>query len=345
MSRTRTISRSLVVASLASCVWLAGADPAAAGGTNTVRIAVEDAFVPEVGDAFWVIQGPEVEIPLALGSPAPSGGYIVNTVSGLSPPLGTVPFPAGATSATAVRAFGAVPFAQFAPGWEGRASYFALTTTPPGLDVVDPSVLWIAQVRETGFTPRGGDNCFACFAEQLICYLLSHSPSECLFICSLGAGPERSPAPASRGVGWIDVLRRYRDEVLAASTHGQFYIDLYQATSPDLIRALVASPSLAIRLYHARTDWAAGFQDLVDGAGDTFTVSLSMQDDLLSILDTFEAVGSPALAQTLAFERARLQLDQIAGLSMTELQQQIETLGGTSALESRGWGRIKALYR
>jgi hypothetical protein len=70
-----------------------------------------------------------------------------------------------------------------------------------------------------------------------------------------------------------------------------------------------------------------------------------MQDDLLNLLQRFEAAASPGLASTLAFERSRLDLDSIAGLTMTQFQSQVETLGGPTAVEKRSWSDVKRRYR
>jgi hypothetical protein len=70
-----------------------------------------------------------------------------------------------------------------------------------------------------------------------------------------------------------------------------------------------------------------------------------MQDDLNAILDSFAAHGSPALAAVVTTERQRLHLDAIAGLDIGQFQDQIETLGGVSAVEERSWGQLKSMYR
>lgn len=154
--------------------------------------------------------------------------------------------------------------------------------------------------------------------------------------------------PESRGdldFAWVEILRRYRDEVLATTAEGLFYIDFYQVNSLEAIRASLASPTLIARVYRVATEWAPAFQALVDGQGGSFTVTQSMEDNLLGLFATYESVGSPAFSQAIAFERTRLQLDQIAGRTMTGFQTQIETLGGTSAVEPMSWGRVKGLYR
>jgi hypothetical protein len=70
-----------------------------------------------------------------------------------------------------------------------------------------------------------------------------------------------------------------------------------------------------------------------------------MEDDLLSLLQTFQDVGGPDLAAMISFEKQRLELDQIAGLTMSQYQAQIESLGGPTSVEETSWGRLKALYR
>ncbi len=238
-------------------------------------------------------------------------------------------------------------------GWGAKWAYFALTKTSGGIEWGFPNTLYFAQVYPNFPSERGGDDCVTCLWGWLL-YVLNISND---YICAAVTEPQRRELPvdpngsaappqiSAGGENAMTTLRRYRDEVLASSADGQFYADLYTEHSLDLSRAIVAAPSLAARLFNAHGAWVSGISALVNGTGGTFVVTQQMEDDLNSLLDTFESVGSPALQQMLAFERGRLQLDQIAGLSMTEYQEQIETLGGPTAVEPVTWGRVKSLYR
>jgi hypothetical protein len=233
-------------------------------------------------------------------------------------------------TASADLAFPAGPGEPFYPGWEAKFAYFTFTGTDGGLVEGIPDVLYFALVTRS-LTPARGD-CVACFWGEVLCLLNID--------CGIGCG--RAPIEA-RGSP-ITTLQRYRDEVLAATEDGQYYIDLYNQFSFDLIEAIVASPSLAARLFNAHGAWVNGLQALVDGQGASFIVTQQMEDDLLALLQTFQDVGSTDLSTMIAFESARLQLDQIAGLTIADYQAQVETLGGPTSVESTSWGRIKSLY-
>jgi hypothetical protein len=144
---------------------------------------------------------------------------------------------------------------------------------------------------------------------------------------------------------FVPTLRRYRDEVLDTTTTGRYYIELYASHSNDIIRAIAAEPNLAARLFLQREEWISGLDALVNGQGAGFTVTPTMQENLLDLLQSFESAGSPALAAMIAFERSRLRLESIAGLSIQEFQTQVETLGGPTAIGHRAWGDVKRIYR
>lgn len=305
-------------------------------GVITASIDAADAYLPSNEGSYWVVSSPEVEIPIVLDAPAPGGdGFGVNTVSSLTPGLGTVIFPPGTTARTAARVFGDEAPVFFYPGWIARWGYFSLTSAGPGGAIGTPATLYLAWVAELA-SPAQGKDCAWTFFESLLCAL--RVPNFC---------PEggRTTAP----LGGADppglVLQRYRDEVLSTTQSGQYYAGLYDQLAIGAIRAIVAAPSLAIRILKSEDEWIPALAALVDGQGSTVTVSQTMQDTLLAILQSLEAAGSPALASALAFERDRLNLDGIAGLTMTQFQSQVVTLGGPTGVEKRTWGAMKDLYR
>lgn len=180
-------------------------------------------------------------------------------------------------------------------------------------------------------------DCTGCFF-WLLAHLTDHSecPNYCerISVC-------QSRSTARGGVSEdVTILQRYRDEVLDGSSAGQYYIERYEEHSEAAGIAMLRRPAFLFDVADARGDWLAGLRSLVDGEGASVTISLSMQNDLLGLLDVLETEGSPELSTFLAFERGRLQLDTIAGLSMAQFQTQIETLGGTTIAES-SWGKIK----
>jgi hypothetical protein len=142
----------------------------------------------------------------------------------------------------------------------------------------------------------------------------------------------------------LETLRDYRDDILAATTTGQYYVDLYAQHEVDAISALLGTPTLVFRVLEAQTEWIPALRSLVDGGGDGVTVTASMQTSLATVLDGMEANASPELAAALATERSRLQLDSIAGLTMDAFQQQIEDLGGTPVRRAT-WSSLKSRHR
>jgi hypothetical protein len=255
----------------------------------------------------------------------------VDYVTFISPGGGTVHFEPLQTVAFANLQFFPGPGEAILPGYEGKWAYFALTETSEGLVEGTPDVLYFAQVAPTNPGRAGDQNCVTCAWGALLCFL----DISCDYVCA---------ALGSRGSS-IVTLQRYRDEVLAATEAGQFYIDIYNQFSPDLFQAILAAPSLTARLFKAQGAWVDGLETLLDGQGGSFIITQQMEDDLLSILQTFQDVGSPDLANMIAFEKQRLQLDQIAGLTMSQYQAQVENLGGPTSVDPTSWGRIKSLYR
>ncbi len=324
----------------------------------TVRIDAAPGSLEDPGVAYWVTQGPSVGVTFVLSEPAPPGGLDILVLSDMAPPQAYVHFDEGQTQAYAVRTFPANhPFYTLDDCWTVRGGYLAILGAS-GVETGDPRtlVVWEARVENTYC------DCSSCWTAYFMCLITFGS--DCLDllppICAAGG----RPAPAADHVGlpfdppatprggslaeaWypaIEVLARYRDEILAATPEGQFYTDLYEQHSFDIELAIASSPFLIIELTFAKEAWIAGLDALVNGTGAQFVVTQEMQDDLLSILQKLEDVGSPALAEMIAFERERLALDSIAGLKMTQFQQRVENQGPVS-VEPSSWGRVKGLYR
>jgi hypothetical protein len=298
-------------------------------GLPVVQYDLESCYVPALDQAFYVTTSPTFELPLVLSEPTGGFGQVSWMAYGMTSYMGTVSFSGSQTTATYSLTFGDAPPYQFYPGWFAKRglTYFVL---PEGLEV--GTIFVVTPVLVQNFSPGGaGDECWWLFN----CYLWWYT----------GWGKPGICEPGTRGVDPYTALTRYRDEVLAATPTGQYYIDLYNQYSSDMILATVAEPDLLVRTYKAQDAWVAALQALVDGDGDAAVVTQQMQDDLNGILDSFAAHGGAALADVVTLQRQRLQLDSIAGLTVSEFQQQVETLGGPSAVEPQSWGRIKSLYR
>jgi hypothetical protein len=309
-------------------------------GENIIRLDTADAVILSQEAAYWVVDTPSPSIPVRLDTPSIGTGSM-NFVTFIQPGIGTIFFEPGQQNASASVQFPAGPPEDTYQQWGAKWAYFALTKGSGGITDGFPNTLYFLHVYETAPGRRGDSECAYCFFAW-IAYVVNAADE---WVC--GRSPKGGPAQQGLrgGSNPATTLQRYRDEVLAANADGLFYTNLYVQHSLDLSRAIVAAPSLAARLFNAQGPWIDGISALVNGTGGSFVVTQQMEDDLNALLDTFEAVGSPALQQMLAFERGRLQLDQIAGLTMTEYQEQIEDLGGPTSIEQESWGRVKALYR
>jgi hypothetical protein len=299
--------------------------------TGQVFLDVADAFDTATGKSYWLLADPQADVPVRLSTPAAAGGVAAGFASDLVPPGGTVSFAEGEDAGTIHLDF---------PGgnsvsdgtWIGDRGELDLVTAPPGMNVGLPGSLVMAWVRPVGGRASQCDVEFCAF----VCWVFDPDLSgECY----------RHHGSISRSPSLLGTLRRYRDEILASTSVGQYYIDLHDSTSTAVIEAIFASPSLAIRTLRAVSPWVFVIEDLVDGNGDSAVVTPAMQSDLLTLLDAYATFGDPALASTIASERTKLQLDSIAGLTMTEFQDRIESLGGPQSVEPSSWSRVKATYR
>lgn len=330
MSSRRHAALAVLVAAAAAL-----ASPAH-GQTNAVRIDDEEALVPEREAALWVVTTMTPSVPLALTQPS-SGPATVDFVSSNQPGKGTVAFTEGQQHAEVDLTFAPAAPDEFAKGWGARWAYFALTATTGGLTHGFPTVMYMLQVGPLSGRESGLEECYLFLWSQLLC-LLDVGP------CFPWVA-ERPEGGVAGGGNPLEPYHRYRDEILNGTAAGQFYRDLYAQHTADAFAASLAAPSHVAAFHRAWQAWTPSVQALVDGNGASVPVTGTMQATLLALLDILEANGSPALAQAISTERARLQLDSIAGLTMAEFQTQVETLGGTNALEPVTWGGVKALYR
>lgn len=202
----------------------------------------------------------------------------------------------------------------------------------------------------------GSGNCFLCdLAGLMFMYGLGPCPADncdarwstyCFFFC--GANQDFPGCPPARfrdTVSDLAALRQYRDQVLATTPVGQYYATLVSESAAALTNATLHDPLVVYRILQAKDGWIAALSAIAAGAGGGVTITSTMQDDLLAILARLEAAGSPDLANTIATERTRLQLDQIAGLTGEGFQQHIETHGSNVAVETARWGDVKSLFR
>lgn len=192
---------------------------------------------------------------------------------------------------------------------------------------------------------NSGNNCASC----AITAQISRNPDDC---GGSGCGPttgcegEDSPVKITgnkSATGDLDLLRRYRDEMLAGSGNGAAVIDLYQDMGQGVVQAFFAAPSLSGDYVNARNSWLPALEDLLDGAG-TMVITASMQSDLTTFLDNLAAAGSGDLVGQLTDLRQAAGLDSLTGKTVATAHADF-TSGGATPLEATSWGDLKARYR
>jgi hypothetical protein len=159
---------------------------------------------------------------------------------------------------------------------------------------------------------------------QLGCYL------GCMFRgnCGPAQSPDAARSPGGSGglmgtAAELTLLQRLRDERMATTPGGSYYVDLYQALQIDLYVATFADPGLYLELWQLKDAWMPAFGNLVDGDG-SMTITTEMQSRLTAALLQFETHGSAALQAAVARERAALGLEQMVGKPISSLQQHWE---------------------
>ena len=141
----------------------------------------------------------------------------------------------------------------------------------------------------------------------------------------------------------IDLMRRYRDEILAISNEGLAISDLYDAMGYGLISAYLSNPNLGGDFAATRNSWFPALINLLDGDG-LMPVSSQMQSDLTALLDNLVAAADTELASQLADLRSAADLDALTGKTVSMANAQF-TAGGATPVEGTSWGSLKAQFR
>jgi hypothetical protein len=255
-----------------------------------------------------------VELNVRINAPAPAGYSASYQVDG--GPILSLPFSEGSTSAALLIGPPPTPLEGFLHGQRE-------------IELIDPVIARRdAPFRRTivGWM-QVADDCFACAVQGAIWAMggAEEFPYACTRLPRAAAAPEDALIPA---------LQDYRDNVLATTDAGQFYITLYSDLSPALYRESFRNPWLFFELLDARTEWGSGFAALASGTGNNYVISPSMQGSLTRILDHLETSGDAAILEAVQRERTRLMLDAVEGLTMDQFQNRLETLGGRVRVEN-----------
>lgn len=156
-----------------------------------------------------------------------------------------------------------------------------------------------------GMAPGGGtpvDPCKKCCMDD---------PCECAgcycypgegCICAFGEPIARDP----RGAKYLDVLRRFRDQILLKSERGTRFVRLYYFHSPGVKEVLRAEPSLALQAVGLTVKVAPGLERLLRADRKQARVSASLLNDIAGFAEALagaaERHGRPHLASDIRRE-------------------------------------------
>jgi hypothetical protein len=188
--------------------------------------------------------------------------------------------------------------------------------------------------------------CLAC-AFGLWGYFMRLVPSpvgcELAFLdACVGLGPA-TPGPSLRPLGvfptdYIATLRAVRDQLLQRSARGQRYIQLYEARSPALVRAIPLRPWVMFQIADALPAWLERLTALLTGQGSTVTITQPMVDEALAILAELEGAADTDTAAAIRTERDALDLPSYVGLTAEAALARFEGTGGAGPGPGTGPG-------
>lgn len=134
-----------------------------------------------------------------------------------------------------------------------------------------------------------------------------------------------APVPAD----YIGTLRAVRDQLLQRSARGQRYIQLYDARSPALVRAVPLRPWVMFQIADALPAWLERLTALLAGQGSTVTITQPMVDELLAILAELEGAADADTAAAIRTERDALDLPSYVGLTAEAALARFEGAGSS----------------
>ncbi|MBW1854609.1 MAG: hypothetical protein JRJ00_08010 [Deltaproteobacteria bacterium] len=96
----------------------------------------------------------------------------------------------------------------------------------------------------------------------------------------------------------LDVLRRFRDEVLADNLAGMGLIKLYYEHSPEMVKILLSNPDIKFRITTVLKELMPFLQIRLEGEEMAVSGQILMETEKL--LDDFMLVASPQLQPVIA---------------------------------------------
>lgn len=126
-----------------------------------------------------------------------------------------------------------------------------------------------------------------------------------------------------------------RDDILSTTPSGQEYADLYYQHSLEMVALLASDEALRNDMLTALELWEPSLQALVQENGAAAVITDAQVQALERVLNRLAEIGSPALQQAIATERAELPaLSSFVGLTMNEANDTVVTANNVFAQET-----------
>ncbi|MBI5842601.1 MAG: M23 family metallopeptidase [Chloroflexi bacterium] len=130
--------------------------------------------------------------------------------------------------------------------------------------------------------------------------------------------PESSSLRIAEAVDLTTLLYRVRDEILSTTPEGQRLTDLYYTYIPNIVQVLMAHPELSDQSLETMNLFVPSLEALLDGNGDTVTITSEQVAGLQSFLNALVEYGDPELQAVILSELERRPLEDMAGITMDE---------------------------
>ncbi len=131
-----------------------------------------------------------------------------------------------------------------------------------------------------------------------------------------------------------DLLYRVRDEILSATPEGQRLTDLYYAYIPNIIQVLIENPDLSDQSMEILDLFVPSLQALIDGNGDTVTITSEQVNSLQSFLDALVENGDPELQSVILSELENHPIAGMAGMTMDQAWTYLNNFPSTPVLDT-----------
>lgn len=136
-------------------------------------------------------------------------------------------------------------------------------------------------------------------------------------ICTILA-TGRSVVTAALGKIDIILFYRVRFEVLAQSPKGQYYINLYDTYTGEVVQILINHPTLAIETDNVLMTWQPNLDAFVNGRGDEAVITDEQVRAVFRYLDHLAQWASPELKSAINTERSVLSYEKTVGMTMNQ---------------------------